>query len=426
MKQLTLIALFAIFASCASPTEKHFVIVEGAQFTLAGKPYYFVGTNFWYGANLGMPGEAGDRERLIRELDLLKATGLTNLRIMAASEGPFHANAVSPTFKPTKDSVNTDLLIGLDFLLAEMGKRDMKAVIFLNNFWEWSGGMNQWGEWYGNGPGSNPQVTGDWTTFIRQSAKFYPNEAAQTAWREYLTLVISRTNSITGEKYTDDPTIMSWQLANEPRPDYDDVEPFVNWIHESAGFIKALAPNQLVSTGNEGSRGANDNMDLFVRSHSSPNVDYLTFHMWAKNWGWYDAANPDSTIVTSMANAETYIREHVEIARQLNKPITMEEFGLGRDFENHDSANTTTYRDRYLGHVFSLVEESMTSGSPLAGTNFWAWGGYGVSAQPDFTWKPGDPFMGDPPQEPQGLNSVFAGDTSTLNILKTHAEFLRR
>jgi mannan endo-1,4-beta-mannosidase len=76
--------------------------------------------------------------------------------------------------------------------------------------------------------------------------------------------------------------------------------------------------------------------------------------------------------------------------------------------------------------VFSLVEESMQSGSPLAGTNFWAWGGFAVSTRQGYTWMPGDPFMGDPPQEPQGLNSVFAGDTSTLDILKTHAEFLRR
>jgi mannan endo-1,4-beta-mannosidase len=66
MKQLLLLALVAIFASCASPTEKHFVKVEGAQFTLAGKPYYFVGTNFWYGAYLGSTEEG--KERLQREI----------------------------------------------------------------------------------------------------------------------------------------------------------------------------------------------------------------------------------------------------------------------------------------------------------------------------------------------------------------------
>lgn len=417
--------LFLLMLACGKP-QSGFVTVDGVRFMLDGKPYYFVGTNFWYGANLGMPGPEGDRGRLIRELDLLKEVGLTNLRIMAASEGPYHDNAVRPTFKPTPDSVNADLLIGLDFLLAEMAKRDMKAVVFLNNFWEWSGGMNQWGEWYGSGPGTNPQITGDWNTFIRQSAKFYTNETAVQAWRAHVASVITRVNTVNGRAYNNDPTIMSWQLANEPRPDYDDTEPFVRWIHESSGFIKSMAPKQLVSTGNEGSRGSNDDMDLFIRAHSSPNVDYLTYHMWAKNWSWYDAANPDSTILVSMANAEAYLRSHIEVARQLNKPITMEEFGLGRDGENHDPATPTTYRDRYFRHVFSLVEESMVSGSPLAGTNFWAWGGYAVSAKPDFSWRPGDPFMGDPPQEPQGLNSVFATDASTLAILNAHAAFLRR
>jgi len=37
-------------------------------------------------------------------------------------------------------------------------------------------------------------------------------------------------------------------------------------------------------------------------------------------------------------------------------------------------------------------------------------------------WRPGDTFVGDPPQEPQGRNSVFISDTSTLRILSEHAE----
>ena len=36
--------------------------------------------------------------------------------------------------------------------LAELGQRDMKAVIYLNNFWDWSGGMPAYLNWVGNGP----------------------------------------------------------------------------------------------------------------------------------------------------------------------------------------------------------------------------------------------------------------------------------
>ena len=36
------------------------------------KPYYFIGTNFWYGAILGSEGIGGDRERLHDELNFYK------------------------------------------------------------------------------------------------------------------------------------------------------------------------------------------------------------------------------------------------------------------------------------------------------------------------------------------------------------------
>ena len=52
-----------------------FVQVEGDQFIWQSKPYYFMGTNFWYGMNLASSGEGGDRERLLPELDHLKALG---------------------------------------------------------------------------------------------------------------------------------------------------------------------------------------------------------------------------------------------------------------------------------------------------------------------------------------------------------------
>ena len=56
--------------------------------------------------------------------------------------------------------------------------------------------------------------------------------------------------------------------------------------------------------------------------------------------------------------------------------------------------------------MFDRVERSALNGGPLVGTNFWTWGGFG---------------HGDPPQEAQGLNSVFSSDETTLALLCEHA-----
>lgn len=421
--------LIAVLLGCGRETVKdHFVRVEGTRFVINGEPYYFVGTNFWYGAYLGSPGETGDRERLVRELDLLVEIGVNNLRVSASSEAAAHERSLRPAFQSAPGEVNEDLLAGLDFLFAEMGKRNMKAVVFLNNFWEWSGGMSAYSEWFGEGPVIDP-LGGDWHGFMNHSARFYFNDAAQEAFRSYIKGIITRKNSITGLHYNEDPTIMSWQLANEPRAGsgqegIDNAPRFIEWVHETSAFIKELAPRQLVSTGNEGTHGSMDSEKIYLDAHSSPYVDYATFHMWAKNWGWFDADNMEGTFPSSKENAKAYIDKHYELALKLGKPTVLSEFGLGRDFESFDPDSQVTYRDMYFEFVFSLVEEGIRQGYPIAGTNLWSWGGYGEALHADYIWREGDPFTGDPPQEPQGLNSIFAQDLSTLRVIRNHAENL--
>lgn len=417
-----------VLFSCSKTEERTgFVEVDGIEFNIDGEPYKFVGTNFWYGAYLGQEASSGDRERLQEELDILVKNGITNLRVLGSSEEAKFQNALSPAFINADGSVNQDLLIGLDYLLAEMGKRDMKAVIFLNNFWEWSGGMSTWNDWTGLGPLIDVAENQDWTGFMNFSARFYTNEEANTKFRAYIKDLVTRTNTINGTSYIDDNTIMAWQLANEPRPGANEesipnVPNFITWIDEIAAFIKSIDTNHLVSTGNEGEMGSLGSMDVFVDAHDTPNIDYLTFHMWAKNWRWYDAQKADSTFPIALQNATNYISEHVEIANKLKKPIVMEEFGLGRDLELFDRGTSVSYRDQYYNHVFTQVEKYRA----LAGTNFWSWGGLGIKQHEDAKWRPGDPFTGDPPQEPQGLNSVFADDESTLEIVRNHAKNLKQ
>jgi mannan endo-1,4-beta-mannosidase len=70
--------------------------------------------------------------------------------------------------------------------------------------------------------------------------------------------------------------------------------------------------------------------------------------------------------------------------------------------------------------VFSIIRDS----GMIAGCNFWGWGGY---AQPCHKyWERGDDYCGDPSQEEQGLNSVFATDKSTLDIIKQMAKEIKK
>lgn len=405
-----------------------FISVEGPRFMKGEKPYYFVGANFWYGAYLGAT--PSGQSRLVRELDLLAKTGVTNLRVLAASEKTDIDMALEPVIHEAPGQYNEALLQGLDFLLVEMGKRDMHAVLFLNNFWPWSGGMSQYVAWFTGDPVVDPDTTGNWNAFMQNSAGFYRIDEAQRWYREFIEHIVTRTNTITGQRYIDDPTIMSWQLANEPRPGSDEegrpfFPQFKQWIIDTAQYIKTLDPNHLVSTGNEGAMGTLRDIELYLDSHAAPEIDYLTFHMWPKNWSWLDVTDPEGTYESALTTARAYMLQHIQVAHRLGKPTVLEEFGVERDNADYRPESTTRQRDRFFREIFGLMETQARLGFPIAGSNFWAWGGAGRSQHPDMIWKAGDLFTGDPPQEHQGLNSVFDIDKSTIQVIANHAKAMK-
>ena len=416
----------------STPAAEEFVQVVNGQFVLQGKPYRFVGANMWYGAYLGSPeDDVGDRSRLVHELDFLNAMGVRNLRILGASEQSPLRDAVSPAITNQGKVVREDLLVGLDFLLAEMAKRDMKAVVYLNNFWEWSGGMATYLSWVRDGEIVDPSDSSTpWPAFALYSSEFYREPRAIALFDDYVKTVTSRVNSVTGKAYRDDPTIMSWQLANEPRPGHrTQSKPYLDdyyaWVKHTTELIKSQAPEQLVSLGSEGYMGCLQEESCVVKSHAETGIDYMTFHLWLKNWGWFDAKKPDATFERALANANDYIAQHIAIAKQLEMPVVLEEFGLDRDLGEFDASSSTSYRDQYFQYVYDKIEESSKASGPLVGSNIWAWGGFGEAKHKDYIWRKGDAsFVGDPPQEPQGLNSVFARDASTIKTMSDHADRL--
>lgn len=420
LMMLCALALFSCNQGKQESTSNEFIRVENGQFIRNGKPYYYVGANFWYGAILGSEGEGGNRERLHQELDFLKSIGVDNLRILVGADGDRGITAkVEPTLQIEPGVYNDTILAGLDYLMMEMGKRDMAAILYLNNSWEWSGGYSMYLQWAGKGKAPVPAVDG-WPAYMEFVQQFVQCDSAKALFSNYVKDIITRENRFTGKKYIEDPTIMSWQIGNEPRAFSDEnKEAFALWIADVAAQIRSLDPNHLISTGSEGKHGCEQDIDLFERIHADTNIDYLNLHMWPYNWGWVKEDSLNEGVTGAKEKAKAYLDEHLIIGAKYQKPVVMEEFGFPRDGFKFSKNTPTTARDEFYKYIFELISSDAQQKGLFAGCNFWAWGGFAELSDEHIYWEKGDDYTGDPAQEQQGLNSVFASDSSTIKIIKT-------
>lgn len=394
-----------------------FVTVDNGRLKRDGKPYTFIGANYWYGAILGSKGSGGDRKRLNRELDELKRLGINNLRILVGSDGQDDSKwKVKPVLQTSPGVYNDTILDGLDYLMQQLERRKMVAVLYLNNAWEWSGGYGFYLENSGAGKAVQPNEAG-YSAYIKYASQFSTNEKAQQLYYNHLNFILNRTNRYTGKRYIDDPAIMSWQIANEPRAFDRAVLPaFEKWIAKAAALMKQIDKNHLVSIGSEGAFGCEVDYDVWMRICADKNVDYCNIHVWPYNWSWAKKDSLLQNLKRAEDNTKEYIDKHLAICAKLNKPLVMEEFGYPRDGFSFSKQATTKARDSYYSFVFSLLLNDVAQHGYFVGCNFWGWGGL---AQPKHEqWQPGDEYIGDPAQEAQGLNSVFSSDKSTINIIR--------
>lgn len=430
MKRLvSLFLTLIVLVSTASPVDNSvrknhndgFVRTDGTQLTLDGKPYRFIGTNLWYAPILASKGQGGDRERLRRELDELQSMNVNNLRILVGSDGlRGEKTKVEPTLQVAPGVYNDTILDGLDYLMAELQRRNMKAVLYLNNSWEWSGGYKFYVDEVARKNNKKPlPLSADvpWNEYCKEYSRFSTDTAAQNIFYDYVRFIVGRTNRYTGKPYNEDPSIISWQIGNEPRAFSKDAIPgFERWLTETAQIIRNEDPNHLISIGSEGIVGCEGDEQLYRRICSNPDIDFLNLHLWPTNWGWASKTIEPGDVENSIFNSLRYINRHCEIARQLDKPLVLEEFGYPREGGSKDLKSGVTSRDRFYSFILEQLFKAVEEGSPLVGVNFWGWGGEGRPAHD--AWHPGDDFTCDPAHEPQGLYSVFNCDSTTVSLIK--------
>ncbi|KAF3336875.1 hypothetical protein FCM35_KLT19461 [Carex littledalei] len=92
---------------------------------------------------------------------------------------------------------------GLDFVVSEARKHNIRLILPLCNNWEDYGGKSQYIKW---GQSSGLDLTSD--------DEFFSNDTLKDYYKAFVEAVLTRTNTITNIEYKNDATILAWELIN--------------------------------------------------------------------------------------------------------------------------------------------------------------------------------------------------------------------
>src|SRR5258708_17346853 len=81
----------------------------------------------------------------------------------------------------------------------------------------------------------------NWEELRDRTSQFYDCAACKEDYFRQVKKLVGRTNSLTKMGYAADPSIMAWELANEPRPMHPAVnDSYQRWVSATAAVIKSM------------------------------------------------------------------------------------------------------------------------------------------------------------------------------------------
>jgi endo-1,4-beta-mannosidase len=260
-----------------------FIRSDGASLLRDGRPWRFLLANAYY-----LQDEIGQGAPAHAEaaLDAAQALGATAVRAWAFNDRPDKSSCMwRDLTTPVEDGLRA-----LDRVVAEVGRRGLRLILALHDYWPAYGGMAQWLRWR-DVPVDNrdpPEL---------YAPRFWSDGQLRDAYRFRARTLLDRRNHITGVRYGSDPTVLAWELMNEAR------QAPADWVSFAAECVRAHA-SQLISLGDEQAR---DSADL----------DLASLHFYPEKHG---ARDGDETRFGVVAITEA--------ARSVTRPIVVGEFGL--------------------------------------------------------------------------------------------------
>jgi mannan endo-1,4-beta-mannosidase len=371
MKLALLFFCLLLPITIAIAQDSSFVQREGALLTLTGKPFYAVGANCYYLHDLAVQ---GDTAHLVEVLKAARELGFTTIRTWAFNDGTDSTNSAVMQFSP--GHYNERALRALDYVVAKAKEYSLRLVLTFVDNWDYYGGMNQYVRWLnGNslakGPlqtenaVSSPTITSvGGRSYLIQPTSLYTHDdfyriATIKQWyKNYVSMLLNRVNVYTGRTYKNEPAIILWELANEPRSSDPSGNLVAGWIQEMATFVKQLDRAHCVGTGEEGHdvQGIAYASSLFAAQQWMFNgsagisflkniqldaVDVASVHFYPEDWGFAPGAVID------------WIQDHQRMALGQQKPLFIGEVGIRRQrVPFFDAVSSTAFSENASGLLF--------------------------------------------------------------------------
>jgi mannan endo-1,4-beta-mannosidase len=337
---------------------------------LGARPFRFVLVNAYYLQEEAARG----RVALVDEtLAQARAMGATVVRAWAFNDDP---NKLDSAIQFGPGAYSEAGLRGLALAIERARAHGLKLILPLANYWNAYGGTRQWALWQGLADAREGEP------------RFFTDERLRARYAEHVARII--------EPHRDDDTVLAWELMNEPRGRGLAPGALAEWVRFAARAVKAAAPRQLVSVGDEGEETSLDGYDarfwrsvdgehLFAPSNGGSfrdfvacdDVDLASCHFYPGKYGLRPGSERDSGVA--------WIEEHARLATAAQKPLLVGEFGI---------ANGALAPDERLAIYRAWLDAAVASPA-VAGIGPWL---FAYASRPadwdEFTFYQDDPIAG--------------------------------
>ena len=299
-----------------------FITTHGAGFAVDGHRFGFGGANSYklpwlppYELNSTFEDAEALGFRVIRTFASVQIGDPSPANADATwfSQGGFTRGETNHVYFQSWDSVSNHMVINdgpdglphLDAMIAAAAQHHARLVVALVDNWNYAGGTVKYCDWHHLPSVALPHSRQSWCP------AFYTDPGVRADFKTWTSTLLNRRNTISGVLYKDDPTIMTWELANEPAAKSDDLEP---WAADMAKFIHKIDTKHLITIGDV---GFNRSDAEFTRLLKLPHIDYGTVHMYPAYR--QPASTPQACV--------PILQRYLALGKAHNKPVVLEEFG---------------------------------------------------------------------------------------------------